>query len=274
VKLFAPAKINLTLEILGKRGDGYHEIATLFQAISRCDGLDIDWNASELSFSCSDLSLPLDENNLVLKAVRVVEAYVGQKIHAAIHLEKNIPAGAGLGGGSSDAAAVLLALGKRFAITEEALFGMAEKLGADVPFFLKGGTALGKGKGERLEFLPSLPTYFVVVVKPPFSIPTPLAYSLVQDYSSGEKTMMAVKALREGRFESFFECMTNDFEKVLFPHYPDLAKIKHCFLKNGALSALLSGSGSALFAFAANEKEAEKHAKGVESFGKVWICKT
>jgi len=272
--ILSPAKINLTLEILGRRPDGYHDLSTIFHTISFSDELFFDLNAQDFTFTCDDPAVPLGEENLVVKAVRGIETIIGHPVKGHIELRKRIPMGAGLGGGSSNAAAVLRELGHKFAIKEETLHPLAATLGADVPFFLNGKTAWGQGKGESLVPLPSLPAFPVVIVKPPFPISTALAYSKVTRYGKGEKTKKVVELIRSGKFDEIFEHLTNDFEEALFPLFPDLPKIKETFVANGARAALLSGSGSAMFAVARDESHAEELAQKVKMFGSTWITST
>lgn len=274
VRIEAPAKINLTLEIIGKRSDGYHELLTVFQSVGLSDSLSFDWSATGAELVCSDPDVPADESNLVLKAIRGMEKLSGAPIPVKVTLEKRIPAGAGLGGGSSDAAAVLRVLGEKLGARGEELHALAASLGADVPFFLAGGTALGAGKGEILESLPPFPPVSVVIVKPAFPIATAFAYGKVKSYSTGTKSRALADALRRAQSPPLPDCLTNDFEKFLFPFYPELADIKETFLRRGAAAAQLSGSGSAMFALAETGKDAIEIAEAVKPFGRVWITRT
>jgi len=268
------AKINLTLEILGCRPDGFHNISTVFQAIELSDKLTFDWDTDHVSLSCNNSEVPNDESNLIIKAIRVLEKHLGFPLKLKVALEKEIPMGAGLGGGSSNAAAVLLELGRKFSIPLEKLLELATSLGADVPFLLQGGTALATGKGEMLESLPALPTLPLVIVKPSFSISTALAYSKISKYSSGEKTEKLVSLLKERKFDRIFDCLTNDFEDALFPIYSELPKLKQELLSHGALAAQMSGSGSAFFAIARDANHANQLAETASRFGKTWITQT
>lgn len=270
----SPAKINLTLEILGQRNDGYHDICTVFQTIALSDELQFEWDSSKTEVICEDPEVPQDDSNLILKALHAVEEVLSFPLRLRVFLKKEIPLGGGLGGGSSNAAAILLEAGRKFNVPPEKIYDMACRLGGDVPFFLTGGTALGNGKGEIIEELPSFPSFSVVVVKPPFSVSTSMAYSRVTSYSTGEKTKKLATELKNGNTKNIFAHLTNDFEAVVFPLHPQLAEIKKIFLENGALGAQLSGSGSSVFAIASDVAHAKSLAASVEKLGKVWITQT
>ncbi len=274
VKVFSPAKINLSLEILGKRSDGYHDLYTIFKTIQFGDELTVNWISGERQLHCSNPEVPLGNENLILKAAAAVEEVVGFSIPIEVHLEKKIPMGAGLGGGSSNAAAILKLLGERYHISDQILMRAAAELGSDVPFFLRGGTAFAKGKGEQLELLPDFPSLPLVLIKPPFSISTAFAYSQVRSYTSGKNSLKLSRSIKEGEGLSSFQHFVNDFEVYLFPVYPQLEQIKNIFLENGALAAQVTGSGSALFAFASDESHACELAEKVRDFGEVWMTKT
>jgi 4-diphosphocytidyl-2-C-methyl-D-erythritol kinase len=274
VKVFSPAKINLTLEILGKRPDGYHDLFTIFKTIQLADELTINWISGERRLHCSHSEVPLGEENLILKAVRAIEKEVGFPVPVEIFLEKKIPIGAGLGGGSSNAAAVLRILGEKYHFSEEKLNSLSAELGADVPFFLQGGTAFGRGKGDELEPLPSFPSFPLVLIKPHFSISTAFAYRQIRSYTYGENSLKLSQSLKQGEFQDLFRYFVNDFEPHLFPLYPQLEQIKNLFMENGALAAQVSGSGSALFAVVSDEKHALNLAEKVKDFGEVWVTRT
>ncbi len=171
IRVTAHAKINFFLEITGKRPDGYHTLSTLFQTISLGDELTFS-AADDLSLTCSDPSLPIDSTNLVMKAAFRLQEALREPRGAQIHLEKKVPMGAGLGGGSSDAAAVLVSLLKLWKrkLPQKQLAELAVKLGADVPFFLKGGLCAAAGIGEELKILPHLPKTWMVLVYPGFGV--------------------------------------------------------------------------------------------------------
>jgi len=177
--LSAFAKVNLGLRVLGKRADGYHELDTIFQTVSLHDTIKIaPTDDSEILFSCDDRSLPADEDNLVVRAARSLQERSVSNRGARIRLEKRIPTQAGLGGGSADAAVTLLGLTSlwKLQLAKDVLIEIAAQLGADVPFFLFGGTARGTGIGDRVESLPDAPERFLLIIKPGANISTADAY--------------------------------------------------------------------------------------------------
>jgi len=229
-RIISPAKINLSLEILKKQEDGYHDLATVFQEVALSDILNLEWGSDESVLDCDVPTLPTDEKNLIVKALHSLEKFLGSPLKSKIFLEKKVPMGAGLGGGSSNAAIILREAQERYSTPFGKLLELAAPLGADVPFFLHGGTAFGQRRGDVLTELPKLPHYPLVIIKPPFSISTPFAYSQVKAYSDGKTTEKLVNVIRKQDFEQIFNLMTNDFERVLFPIYPELAHIKATFL--------------------------------------------
>jgi 4-diphosphocytidyl-2-C-methyl-D-erythritol kinase len=254
------AKINLGLRVLHKRADGYHEIRTILQTISLADRLSIEYEkgtGSEIDLDCD----PPIEDNLVLKAVHKVMDAGDIRGHVRIRINKQVPMGAGLGGGSSDAAAVLLALpalaGARLPFS--ILQALAPELGSDVPFFLMGGTALALGRGEELYPLPSVRERFVVLAVPPVHCATPAAYQALGRAPAGALTF--AQSLQENsRFQNLARALgmpeggedwkahcLNDFETVVFDRHPELRTIAESLRRLGAKPALLCGSGSALF---------------------------
>lgn len=255
IEVLAPAKVNLFLEILAKREDGYHEIETVYQAISLCDRIRVEPGPPGLIFTCSDPSLPSGEENLVARAARAFAAAAGVELALAIHLEKRIPAGTGLGGGSSDAASTLAAL-DRIHETElhpDELAHIAVGLGSDVPFFLTGPLALGRGRGEVLTpLVPELPAPCLVVV-PCWSVLTALAYEHAGRALAGPRRAAPVRRVagtwryEGGRF--------NRFEEVVFPLFPGLAGLAARLASVSGSSPLLAGTGSALLVFPASEEE-------------------
>ena len=217
------AKINWSLRITGRRADGFHDLETVFQTISLHDTLTFN-RGDGLSLTCSDPTIPIDETNLVLRAARAAGAE-----NLAIHIEKRIPAGGGLGGGSSDAAATLIELGKPDP-------AMALSLGSDVPFFLGGGTAYATGRGEILTPLPPMAGIPLLLVLPPEKVLTRDAFALVTRYSEP----LGIDAHRD------FANFTNDFEEPVFALLPRLRTLKQRLIDAGAMWAGMSGSGSTL----------------------------
>lgn len=247
IVLSAPAKINWFLEITGRRSDGYHTLDTVFQTISLADELRFE-PAHDLTLTCSDPSLPVDERNLVMKAARRLRETLNETRGAKIHLKKVSPMGAGLGGGSSDAAATLkglLALWDR-PLGDDALAALAVSLGADVPFFLKSGLCAASGIGDILTPLAPLPKTWLVIVWPGFGVSTKEAYAKVKlPWVDGTRRRPTTHDPRPALF--------NRFEQLVFPDHPELPALKQDLLDLGCTGAMMSGSGSAVFGIAPND---------------------
>jgi len=255
----AYAKINLCLEVLGRRRDGYHDVLTILQTVALHDTLTFE-PADDITLTCSDPRLA-GESNLALRAACLLQRTSGAQQGAAIHLEKGIPAGAGLGGGSSDAAVTLLALSPLWGLhmTEANLENLAAVLGSDVPFFLRGGTALAEGRGEKLTPLPSLPEHWVVLVRPPLEIPdkTTLMYAYLtpREYTAGTVTRHMARAIQEGK-ELSPGMIFNTFEWVAFRHFETVDNVRQRVVEAGADHVRLCGAGPALYAIFREEAPA------------------
>jgi len=247
--LDAPAKINLSLTIHGRRPDGFHEISSRMVPLSLSDRLTVsllpELPAGSVDFSCSDPSLPADGSNLAIKAVHSLAALCGPLPALAIHLEKHIPHGAGLGGGSSDAAAVLRGLGSllRLPLSPGQLHAAAAAIGSDVPFFLHQCACDVSGRGEIVTPLPAwLTPLRILLVKLPFSVPTPWAY---QQWASST----TIDGLPYGPQQHAGETFVNSLERPVFARFPILGLLKAELLATpGVNAALMSGSGSTIFA--------------------------
>ncbi|AEN74526.1 4-diphosphocytidyl-2-C-methyl-D-erythritol kinase [Rhodothermus marinus SG0.5JP17-172] len=268
----APAKINLGLRVLRRRPDGYHDIETVLLRIPWADRL--AWTpADSFIFTCSDPSLPTDERNLCVQAARRLAELLRRPPTGRLHLDKRVPYGAGLGSGSSDAAATLRLLLRAWhqSLTPDVLHGLAAALGSDVPFFLlPAPAALATGRGERLQPLSGyrFPFYLAVVV-PPLHIATAEAYRLVQPCDGRRPSL--VELVRTNDPERWRQALVNDFEAPLFARYPELAALKQWLLEAGAVYAALSGSGSALFGVfteptVAQQVAEEARARGLRSW--------
>ncbi len=259
IKIRSFAKINLALAVLGRRRDGYHDIQTVFQTIDLCD--ELEFRASrQIELCCENLPGVDQEDNLVWKAASRLASSCGVKQGASITLRKKIPAGAGLGGGSSNAAAALLGL-RRFwnlDIADSVLFSLAEGLGSDVPFFLSGGTALGTGRGEKIEPLPDAPPNHLVVIFPGIHVSTAEAYrSLNLGLTSSAEDHRIQRLI--GQMQSVYGALTgifNDFEASILAAYPPIMEARAFLEKRGATAILLSGSGSSIFGFFFDEESA------------------
>ncbi len=255
--LTAPAKLNLSLRILGKRDDGFHEIDSLMVKLpGLADRLDFE-PANGFSFSCNDPSLTCDESNLVVKAVRAYERASGKPCMLRIHLEKSIPHGAGLGGGSSDAATTLLGLNQLNddQLKHAELHRIAATLGSDIPFFLGQGSARARGRGEIIEPAPAPPSLRVILLKPAFGVATPDAYRRWQG-------SQALPGIHEAPQELEGLSLVNDLERPVFAKFRFLAEVREWLMaRRECRAALLCGSGSTVFAVLHAEADAEGLAK-------------
>jgi 4-diphosphocytidyl-2-C-methyl-D-erythritol kinase len=245
LNLLAPAKINLSLTVKGRREDGFHEIESLMVPVSVFDRLTFEHKeAGDLELICDDPSLPVDENNLVYRAAKLFCASCGLEPRLRITLSKQIPHGAGLGGGSSDAATTLLGLNVLFQtdLSRESLARMAADLGSDIPFFIYQSAARITGRGENVEpeiFTEQLP---LLLIKPPFGVPTPWAYKQWKDSQEIPGVSYAPQTFPWGT-------LVNDLERPVFEKYLFLAQLKGWLLEQPEVQgALMSGSGSTVFA--------------------------
>ncbi|NBV86630.1 MAG: 4-(cytidine 5'-diphospho)-2-C-methyl-D-erythritol kinase [Verrucomicrobia bacterium] len=241
----APAKINLSLRILGRRPDGFHDLRSLMVPISVFDQLHIEHKDSgDLEFVCEAADIPLDDSNLVVRAVRLFCGTFGFLPRLRVELVKEIPHGAGLGGGSSDAATALLALNSVFQteLSRETMAELAAELGSDVPFFIYQSAAWIGGRGERVEPVQALPNVPLLLVKPPFGVPTPWAYKHWMDSEEIPGVPYAAQRCVAGE-------VVNDLERPVFQKYFFLADLKTWLCAQPEVeAALMSGSGSTVFA--------------------------
>ena len=265
----APAKINLTLEILGRRADGFHEVKTVLQTIDLQDQLEIE-TAPALTVECDDPSLS-GETNLVWRAASGLAAHAGTEPGARVFLRKSIPVGMGLGGGSSDAAAALLSLNELWGLglNVDELAGLAAGIGSDVAFFLWGGTALASGRGEIIEPAPSVPPILLTLVCPTETIPekTRKVYSQVTpgQYSDGARTGEFLEILRAGQFVS--DMVSNGLDEVCFRVFPGLDELRHQLADLAASKPVVSGAGPAMFCLPTNEDEHQSIANTLKPQG-------
>jgi len=258
--VYAPAKVNLVLEVLGKCDD-YHKISSIVQSIDLCDVLNFQPD-EEICFECDEPSLKHD--NLVTRAVTLLKKSTKCSLGARIELRKHIPWGVGLGGGSSNAAATLLALNElwELGLSLPELIQLASELGSDVPFFIHKGTALVEGMGEKVTPLPLLPSIFFVLLVPPLpKIPgkTKRMYDNLSNahYTQGQFVHRALSSLRQGGLIDH-RCMFNVFEEIAFTIVPGLDKYRKALEEAGTTEAHLAGCGPSLFTFFSTEKEARE----------------
>jgi 4-diphosphocytidyl-2-C-methyl-D-erythritol kinase len=265
VPVSAFAKVNLCLHVVGKLPDGYHQLRTVFQSISLHDSLELELSSSrEISLEINDSALPADSSNLVWRAIEALRGELGLRQGFRARLTKRIPVARGLGGGSSDAAAALVGVLRltRRELPLPRLLEIASSLGADVPFFLLGGRALGVGRGDEIFPLPDLPARTLLVVSPrSIGVSTRDAYSWLDQQlttSAATSKMWSFCALCWSRQSGG---LSNDFEAAVFGRHPRLGQIKRRLLQEGAAEAALAGSGSAVFGFFRNPAQARRAAR-------------
>lgn len=282
VRVLAPAKVNLILRIVSRRADGYHLLDSVMAPVSLYDEVQVTVErraaaAAHIRVDCDAPGIPTDASNLAHRAAALVCREFGIRARVAVSLRKRIPAGAGLGGGSSDAAAVLTALDRLFdlGLPTDRLSRLAVRLGADVPFFLCGGPARVSGIGEVVARLPALPRRWLVIVVPPFAVSTAWAY---QQFDRQRRAVSHVpvagwdRAFDAGRWPTT-PAFVNDLERAVLPAHPELAERKARLLALGAHAALMSGSGSAVFGVFAREVAAAQAATALSDAGRVHVVR-
>jgi len=311
VVLQARAKLNLTLKILGQQSDGYHDLESVVQSVDLCDGITLRTEPPSpfcaggkvhrisVKVTCNDPKIPTGRGNLALEAALALADFVGLEASAEresdpqapcspgvsveIDLEKRIPVGAGLGGGSADAAAVLVGLNRlwNLGLGIEELMAVGEKLGADVPFCIKGGTAIIRGKGERVESLPTPAGLWFVVVTLPEQISTAEVYARydqLADASGADGSRLSdnalaaadvasnmVRALSTGKAHDIALGLANDLELAAVTFVPSVSKVKDALLSAGAMGAGMSGSGPTVFGIAESREKAEEISSALKS---------
>jgi len=271
IRVRCPAKVNLGLWILGRREDGYHEVDTILQSVALEDALTLGPAPEGFARETRGIPIPADGPNLVERAWHLVSERAARSGGIRARLTKRIPIGAGLGGGSSDAAGFLaganhlLALG----LTKTELKSLGARLGSDVPFFFDGGTARATGRGDRVRQLCPMEPVWTVLVSPPIAISTTWAYGHFRFHLTPEPGGANVLASAIGSREwgAVAYAMYNVFEDVVLPEFPSLAELKRSLIGCGAMKALLSGSGSTLYGVARSYDEAMRVAKGIAGRG-------
>ncbi len=259
----APAKINWLLRVKGRRDDGYHEIESLMQCISLSDTLTFE--PSDTITIETDADIPL-EDNLVYKAANILQKETGTKKGASISLEKKIPVEAGLGGGSSDAAATLMGLCRLWGVEvkKEKLIEMGARLGSDVPFFIGSEAAVVTGRGECVRTVNMDKVYHLVLVKPPFGVSAGWAYGNLGSFNMETRGVDAlIKALNAGEIVEASRLAVNDLEAPVIRTHPVIGKIRAALVDSGASVALMSGSGTTVFGVFENSESAEDAAQGL-----------
>jgi 4-diphosphocytidyl-2-C-methyl-D-erythritol kinase len=279
----SPCKVNLLLNILGRRPDGFHELETVLQPVAVYDHLSFARSGNDIQLTCNLPGLPIDGRNLVYRAAALFLETAGIKEGVHLDLQKNIPLAAGLGGGSGNAATTLLGLNELFGgpLGEDQLRRLAASLGSDVPFFLQGGPALGTGRGERIERLeafPALKGAAFVLIHPGFGIATAWAYQQLARFPQAlngrpGRAQALISRLRSADLKAAGAEFYNSLEEPALEKYPLLALFQEFLRANGAAATLMSGSGSTTFALAPNLAAAEALAEKFKArFGQAnWI---
>jgi 4-diphosphocytidyl-2-C-methyl-D-erythritol kinase len=267
ITVLAPAKVNLTLDVTSRLPNGYHTVEMVMQTISLYDEIHIRPDSS-FSFTVEGAELPLDRNNTICKAAKLYTEQTGLSADFAIRVKKNIPMQAGLAGGSADAAGVLVGLNRFYGypLTNETLLDFGAQIGADVPFAIQGGTCVAAGIGTTLHTCPAMPFCYVVVAKPACSVSTAQAYTTIDSMPYPEiiRTHQMKQALQNGDITQVAHSLYNRFEEVL--QIPEVETLKKVLCDNGALGAVMTGSGSAVFGLFTDEQTARKAEKAVEPY--------
>lgn len=274
------AKINLTLDILGKRPDGFHDIESVMQSINLHDTLTLTTRRdTEIRVTCNVPGIPINERNLAYKAADILFNSYGVAGGIDIHIEKRIPAEAGLGGGSSNAAVVIRILNRMLGLNKGIgeLCRLGAEIGSDVPFFILGGTAFVRGRGEIVQPLPDICKFGLVIVKPPFGISTPLAYSRLDELSDREHNCFSrrmLECIENAKCGELPEVFGNDLELPAVELHPEILNIKNELVRSGARGALMCGSGSAVFGLFGDYEEASSAANRFEGSGEIFVAET
>ena len=274
----ANAKINLTLDIIDKREDAYHNIDTIMQTVSLCDEIHITKNnKGRIKLTCAKILLPNDDRNIAYKAAESIFKYAGiEKMGVDIHIIKEIPTQAGLGGGSADAAAVLKAINELFNlnISISELANIGSSLGADVPFCVLGGIKRCKGIGDVIEEVSSMPNCKLLLCKPEVGVDTKYAYEQCDKFPNTSKnsTKKMLEALSVGNLKEVAKSISNRFDEVL--HIPEIEVIKAIMKEKGALNAIMTGSGSTVYGIFEESFDTVEIEKELKEIGKCYVCTT
>lgn len=275
----AHGKINLSLDIVGKREDGYHLLKMVMQSIDLHDEIELYEKAEGVSLSCDKEYVPTDQRNIAYKAAKLLLGEAKEKRGVHIHIKKNIPVAAGLAGGSTDAAAVLKGLNAFYGLgySEEALMNLGLSLGADVPFCLKGGTCLCEGIGEVVTPLPSFKDRVVVLVKPPFGVSTKDAYGAfsLEKIKRHVETEKLMSAMKQEDLQGVHYYVRNLLENVVLQKHPVVKRVKQQVAQSGAEVTLMSGSGPTVYGIYQEEEVARKAVDALRRYGnEVILTKT
>lgn len=269
----APAKINLMLDVMRKREDGFHEVEMIMTMVDLADRLEMEELPRDTIIISSQAGyIPLDEKNLAFQAARLIKDRYDVRKGVYIHLDKKIPVAAGLAGGSSDAAAALRGLNRlwQLQIPEEELCTLGAELGSDVPFCVTGGTAIARGRGEKLEPIQNPPQCWVVLAKPPINVSTADVYGKLRasELAHHPSTQEMVSAIERGSFSDICAGLGNVLESVTLDLYPEVRQLKDIMQRLGADGVLMSGSGPTVFGLVSKEAKLARIYNGLRGFCK------
>lgn len=273
VVIKAMAKVNLGLDVLRRRENGYHDVKMIMQTVNLYDTLTLSKIDEGIVITTNTGELPLNEDNLIFKAAKLLLEYADKKTGVSIRLDKQIPIAAGMAGGSTDAAATLLGMNELYnlELTKEVLAEIGVKIGADVPYCIYGGTYLSEGIGEVLTKLPDAPDCYVVIAKPGIGVSTKYVYENlhIETVEKHPDIDGMIDAIKTGSLDGVAEKMENVLETVTIKRYPEIETMKKCLLQNGAENALMSGSGPTVFGIFKEEKIAKQALFKLEETGLV-----
>jgi 4-diphosphocytidyl-2-C-methyl-D-erythritol kinase len=268
----APAKINLTLDVLYKREDGYHEVEMIMTMVDLADRVELELisDRDQILLDSSSSYIPLDERNLAYRAAQLLQDEYGVNQGVKIYIDKHIPIAAGLAGGSSDAAATLRGLNRlwQLNLSTERLMELGARLGSDIPFCVKGGTALATGRGEQIQSLPSPPACWVIMAKPPISVSTADVYThfSLDKVEARPSNYEMIRAFHESNYDAMVGGLCNVLETVTFERYSGVRQLKECMERLGVDGVLMSGSGPTIFGLVQKESKVARIVNGLKGF--------
>jgi len=274
IKVLSPGKVNLRLDILNKRKDGFHDLRSIMERVSFADELEISLLEKGIELTCNNPDLPLDERNIVYQAAKEILAYSSRNIGVQIHITKNIPISSGLGGGSSNAAAILKGVNAllKLKLSREKLMKIGTKLGADVPFFLLDGPAVAEGIGHELKRIRSMPKLFMILVNPNMPVSTEWVYKnfIIESTEAVKPASVKIPSIFKTK-RDVVKLMHNDLERVTTRRYPVVNEIKIALMKLGAMGSQMTGSGPTVFAIYADKVKREAaYDKLISVHGEEW----
>ena len=281
IEIESYSKINLTLNILAKRQDGYHDIESIMQSVNLTDRICIKEEEEGIKIKCNHPLVPIDDQSLTYRSAEIILNRCRITKGVKIEIDKKIPLASGMAGGSANSASILVGINKLFTLnlSNKDLREIGEELGMDVPFCIQNGTALAYHKGEKVTPLPLInPPLWIIIINPGFEIPTKWAYNNLDfDQIKKEKnnTKAMLKALKEMKLHEIAKNLFNSFEGLIIKKYPEIGKIKDKLIQEGALGALMSGSGPTVFGIAKNKEQALKVYEKLKSeYKSIWVVHT